>query len=191
MYSHPSSHSFAATPLRWAWSPGNIDQRYFSLLCPCMTSCKAVKWYCSTLPWCCSVGPRSKGQWSYPKPSINGGGHHAKLLVTFLPEVWTPWIRPCSLQPEGNQPKGKAPVWGLPSSHWHLGAAGRGGSPGHCDPIRKGESQHRFAETWMLGRRCHPLWCWGHFPGKWDILGVGQQPAVEIQMDHSDRKAVS
>lgn len=31
VYSHPFSHGFTATPLRWAWSPGNIGQRYFPL----------------------------------------------------------------------------------------------------------------------------------------------------------------
>lgn len=57
-------------------------------------------------------------------------------------------------------------------------------------PTRKGVgAQHRFGEIQVLGRCSCLLWSLGHFLGERDILGVRQQPAVQIQMDYSDRKA--
>lgn len=67
------------------------------------------------------------------------------------------------------------------------------GSPvllgGLAKPTRKEVgAQHRLGETQVLGRCCLLLWSWGHFLGERDM---GQQPAVQIQTDCSDRKAIA
>jgi len=52
---------------------------------------------------------------------------------------------------------------------------GRQEPPGHSKPTRKRGSQHWLSATWMLGRHCCPLWCWGRFLEERDIVGVRQQ----------------